>query len=128
MQIEMGAYAIEASPLAKAQAMAEAGFNDLIVAYPTLYSHGKLETLKRLLTKPGLKLTIRERFSGWSSSGTNGITRTISHCVELYLPVSIYIENITGGVTASGIYTIRKPDNIFHNAGQCDIFAPSSRI
>jgi len=58
MQIEMGAYAVEVSPLGQAEAMAEAGFNDLIVAHPTLYSNRKLETLKRLLTKPGLKLTI----------------------------------------------------------------------
>jgi len=44
--------------------------------------------------------------------GTDGITRNICHYTEEYLPASMYIENLTGAVTAIGIYDVMsaKPD------------------
>ena len=58
MQIEAGACGIEVGPVAQAEAMAEAGLNDIIIAHPGFYGGPKLETLKRLLNKPELKVTV----------------------------------------------------------------------
>jgi len=57
MQIEAGACGIEVGTMAQAEAMAEAGLDDIIVAHP-VYGHHKLEILKRLLNKPGLKIAV----------------------------------------------------------------------
>jgi len=57
MQIEAGACGIEVGTVAQAEAMAEAGLDDIIVAHP-VYGHHKLEALKRLLDKPGLKIAV----------------------------------------------------------------------
>jgi len=58
MQIEAGACGIEVGPAAQAEAMAEEGFSDIIIAHPGFYGGTKGETLKRLLNKPGLKVSI----------------------------------------------------------------------
>ena len=44
--------------------------------------------------------------------GTDGITRNIAHYTEKYLPVHMYVENLTGAVTAIGAYDVMsaKPD------------------
>ena len=57
MQIEAGACGVEVGTMAQAEAMAEAGLDDIIVAHP-VYGHHKLEILKRLLNKPGLKIAV----------------------------------------------------------------------
>lgn len=57
LQIEAGACGIEVGPLGQAEAMAEEGFDDIIVIHP-FYGNHKLEMLKRLLNKPGLKITV----------------------------------------------------------------------
>jgi len=58
LQIEAGARGVEVGPVAQAEAMAGEGLDDIIIAHPGFYGDRKLETLKRLLNKPGLKLTV----------------------------------------------------------------------
>jgi len=58
LQIEAGAYAVEVGPIRQAEAMAEEGINDIVVAHPGFYGGPKGEILKKLVTKPGLKLTL----------------------------------------------------------------------
>jgi D-serine deaminase-like pyridoxal phosphate-dependent protein len=58
MQIEAGACGIEVGPVAQAETMAEKGFDDIIIAHPGFYGDHKLETLKRLINKPRLKVTV----------------------------------------------------------------------
>ncbi len=58
MQIEAGAVGIEVGPIGMAEAMAQGGINDILVAHPGYYGGHKYETLKRLLGKRGLKLSI----------------------------------------------------------------------
>ncbi len=58
MQIEAGAYGIEVGPVGQAEAMAEQGISDIIIAHPGFYGVTKGNILKKLLNKPGLKLTI----------------------------------------------------------------------
>lgn len=57
-QIKAGAGGIEVGPIAQAEAMAEQGLDDIVIAHPGFYGGPKGETLKRLLKKHGLKLTI----------------------------------------------------------------------
>jgi len=58
MQIEAGACGIEVGPIGMAEAMAEGGINDILVAHPGFYGRHKYEMLKKLLSKPGFKLII----------------------------------------------------------------------
>lgn len=58
MQIEAGAYAVEVGPVGQAEAMADQGINDILIAHPGFYGGPKGKILKKLLTKPGLKLTL----------------------------------------------------------------------
>jgi len=57
MQIEAGAVGVEVGPLEQAEAMAEEGVDDILVAHPFYGSH-KLETLKRLLGRSRIKLAV----------------------------------------------------------------------
>jgi len=57
MQVEAGAIGIEVGPLEQAEAMADEGFEDIIVAHP-FYGDHKLEVLKRLLSRPRLKIGV----------------------------------------------------------------------
>ncbi len=57
LQLESGAYSVEVGPVAQAEVMADQGINDIIVAHPGYYGGPKGEILKKLLNKPGLKLT-----------------------------------------------------------------------
>ena len=57
MQIAAGACGIEVGPVDQAEALAEEGLDDILIAHP-FYGNRKLETLRRLLSKPGLKITI----------------------------------------------------------------------
>jgi D-serine deaminase-like pyridoxal phosphate-dependent protein len=57
MQIEAGACGIEVGPIDQALAMAEAGLNDIIIAHP-FYGEHKLEKLKKLLSMPGVKVSV----------------------------------------------------------------------
>jgi len=57
MQIEAGAHGIEVGNVDQAECMAEEGIDDIMIAHP-FYGDLKLEKLKRLISKPKLKLSI----------------------------------------------------------------------
>jgi D-serine deaminase-like pyridoxal phosphate-dependent protein len=57
LQIKSGACGIEVGTIDRAVCMAEAGINDILVAHP-FYGDHKLETLRTLLNKPGLKISL----------------------------------------------------------------------
>ncbi len=57
MQIEDGACGIEVGNVAQAKRMAEEGINDILIAHP-FYGSQKLEALQKLISKPGLKLSV----------------------------------------------------------------------
>jgi len=57
MQIEAGARGIEVGAIGQAEAMAEGGIDDILIAHP-FYGDHKLEILKRLLSRPKLKVTV----------------------------------------------------------------------
>ena len=52
-----GACGVEVGLIDQAEVMAEAGINDIIIAHP-FYGERKFEKVKKLITKPGLKLSI----------------------------------------------------------------------
>jgi trimethylamine--corrinoid protein Co-methyltransferase len=58
MQLEAGACGVEVGIIAQAEAMAEQGINDIIIAHPNFYSSQKQAALKKLLSKSALKLAI----------------------------------------------------------------------
>ncbi len=47
-----------------------------------------------------------------AGGGADGITRTISHYAQSHLPASIYVENLTGGVTGPAVFEVMssRPD------------------
>jgi len=46
---------------------------------------------------------------GWDAGGgADAITRTISFYAQKHLPVSIYVENVTGGLTGPAVYEVMK--------------------
>jgi D-serine deaminase-like pyridoxal phosphate-dependent protein len=57
MQIAAGACGIEVGAIERALCMAEAGIDDILIAHP-FYGDHKLAILRRLLAKPGLKITV----------------------------------------------------------------------
>ena len=57
LQIKAGACGVEVGPIEQAEAMAEEGFDDIVIAHP-FYGVRKLGILKRLLSRPELKITI----------------------------------------------------------------------
>ncbi len=95
LQIQAGACGIEVGSVEQAEGMAEGGLDDIIIAHP-IYGSYKLETLKRLLNKPGLKLAVVldmiEQAQGVSQ---------VSQSVGKKVPVLIKIE--TGGSQRYGV-------------------------
>ena len=57
LQIAGGACGIEVGTVERAVSMAAAGINDILIAHP-FYGKHKLDALRRLLEKPGLKVTV----------------------------------------------------------------------
>lgn len=57
MQLEAGACGIEVGSVNQAEPMADGGIDDILVAHPFCGDH-KLETLKGLLSRPKLKITV----------------------------------------------------------------------
>ena len=57
MQMEAGACGIEVGNIDQAESMADGGLDDIVIAHP-FYGEQKLEKLKKIVNKPGLKLTI----------------------------------------------------------------------
>jgi D-serine deaminase-like pyridoxal phosphate-dependent protein len=58
MQIEAGACGVEVGTVGQAEAMAEQGIDDIVVAHPSFYGGLKGEMLKKLLNQSLLKLTV----------------------------------------------------------------------
>ncbi len=58
MQLQAGACGIEVGPVGQAEAMAEEGINDIIIAHPNFYGVHKRATLQKLLSKPTLKVAV----------------------------------------------------------------------
>ncbi|MDP6448780.1 MAG: alanine racemase [Dehalococcoidales bacterium] len=58
LQIEAGACGVDVGSLGQAEALAEVGIDDIIIAHPTFYGGPKYEKLKKLLSRPGLKVTV----------------------------------------------------------------------
>lgn len=58
MQIEAGACGVEVGSVGQAEAMAEQGIEDIVIAHPNFYGGHKGEALGKLLEKPRLKLTV----------------------------------------------------------------------
>jgi D-serine deaminase-like pyridoxal phosphate-dependent protein len=79
MQIAGGACGIEVGAIERALCMADAGIHDILIAHP-FYGDQKLAILRRLLDKPGLKVTLMvdmmEQAEGISRTGET-LGRTI---------------------------------------------------
>jgi len=58
MQIESGACGVETGTIEQAEALAEQGINDILIAHPNYYGGPKGEILKKLLNMPSLKLAL----------------------------------------------------------------------
>lgn len=73
LQIAAGACGIEVGAIERALCMAEAGIEDILIAHP-FYGDHKLALLRRLLERPGLKITVMadmiEQAEGVSRVGT----------------------------------------------------------
>jgi len=100
MQLQDGAYGIEVGPVGQAEAMAEEGIDDIIIAHPNFYGVHKVATLKKLLSKPTLKVTVVvdmfEQAEGISQTGQE---------VGRKVPVLLKIETnrIADGGTRFGV-------------------------
>ena len=57
LQVEAGACGVDVGSMGQAEAMAEGGIDDIVIAHPGFYGGHKLERFKRLLSQPGLKIT-----------------------------------------------------------------------
>jgi len=57
MQLEAGACGVEVGNIAQAECMAAEGIDDILIAHP-FYGEHKLEALKRVVSKPGLKISV----------------------------------------------------------------------
>jgi len=58
LQIEAGACGVDVGSMGQAEAMAEEGIDDILISHPGYYGSHKLEKLRKLLDKDGLKVTI----------------------------------------------------------------------
>ncbi|MFQ5996608.1 MAG: alanine racemase [Dehalococcoidales bacterium] len=58
MQIERGACGVEVGVVEQAEAIAEQGIGDILIAHPNFYGGRKGELLQKLLNKPQLKLAM----------------------------------------------------------------------
>ena len=88
LQIKAGSCGIEVGPIKQAEAMAEEGIDDIIIAHPGFYGSHKLETLKRLLSKSWLKIAIvvdmKEQVEGISHAG-----REVNRTVPIILKIDL---------------------------------------
>ena len=100
MQIEAGACGVEVGSMGQAEAMAEEGLDDIIIAHPGFYGDQKLETLKKLLNKPALKVTVvvdmLEQAEGVSLAG-----QTVGRKVPVLLKIDTSRD--AGGTQRHGI-------------------------
>lgn len=89
MQIAGGACGIEVGAIERALCMADAGIDDILIAHP-FYGEGKLALLRRLLARPGLKVTLMVDMM----EQAEGLSRT-AEALGRTLPVLLKIN--TGG-------------------------------
>jgi len=89
MQLEAGACGIEVGPVDQAEPMADGGIDDILIAHP-FYGEPKFETLKRLLRRPKLKVTVVIDMI----EQAEGISK-VAQAVGRTVPVLIKLE--TGG-------------------------------
>ena len=86
MQIAGGACGIEVGAVERALCMAEAGIGDILIAHP-FYGDHKLAILRRLLEKPGLKITLMvdmmEQAEGISRTG-----ETLGRAIPVLLKIN----------------------------------------
>jgi len=90
MQIEAGARGIEVGPVAQAEAMAEAGIDDILTAHP-FYGDHKLETLKKLLLRPWLKITVTVDMIE-QAEGISRVGQAVGRKVPVYMKIDTSIE------------------------------------
>jgi D-serine deaminase-like pyridoxal phosphate-dependent protein len=73
MQIEAGACGVDVGSMGQAEAMSEAGINDILISHPSYYGGHRQEKLRKLLRKDGLKLALNidmiEQAEGASQAG-----------------------------------------------------------
>ncbi len=86
MQIAGGACGIEVGAIERALCMAEAGIDDILIAHP-FYGDHKLAILRRLLEKPGLRITLMvdmmEQAEGISQTG-----ETLGRAIPVLLKIN----------------------------------------
>lgn len=58
MQIDAGACGVEVGAVEQAEAIAEQGIEDIVIAHPSYYGSSKGEILKKLISRPSLTLTL----------------------------------------------------------------------
>ena len=89
MQIAAGACGIEVGSIERALCMAEAGIDDILIAHP-FYGEHKLAVLRRMLGRPGLKITVIADMI----EQAEGISRTAR---ELATTIPLLLKLNTGG-------------------------------
>ena len=98
MQIEAGAHGIEVGPIAQAEAMAEAGIDDILVAHP-FYGEHKLEILKRVLGKTGVKISVVLDMIE-QAEGISGVGQAVGQKVPVAIKIDTSLEE--GGLRRFG--------------------------
>jgi D-serine deaminase-like pyridoxal phosphate-dependent protein len=96
VQVEAGACGVEVGPLAQAEAMAEEGFHDIVVVHP-FYGEHKLELLRRLISRPWLRLTVTVDMIEQAKAISQ-----VGQAVGRKVPVLIKID-IPGGLRRFGV-------------------------
>lgn len=99
MQIEAGACGVETGSLEQAEGLMEEGVDDIVVAHP-FYGGHKLEILKKLLNKPGLKITITVDMIEQAEDVSK-----VGQAVGRKVPVLIKVDTNTplGGIPRLGV-------------------------
>ena len=86
MQIAAGACGIEVGAIERALCMAEAGIDDILIAHP-FYDDHKLSVLRRLLGKPGLKITVMADMPE-QAEGISSVAISLGRTIPILLKVN----------------------------------------
>jgi D-serine deaminase-like pyridoxal phosphate-dependent protein len=86
MQIAAGACGIEVGAIERALCMAEAGIDDILIAHP-FYGDHKLAVLRRLLGKPGLKITVMADMME-QAEGISRVATSVGRTIPILLKVN----------------------------------------
>lgn len=86
MQIAAGACGIDVGSMGQAEAMTEAGLDDILISHPGYYGGHKFERLMKLLSQTGLKITLMvdmvEQAEGISRAG-QAVGRTVPVLIKV---------------------------------------------